>query len=115
MTTFLPPEMIEDVAAARHARAAARSRLRVRVGTASFPVLRETARGFALALSDAPRLRGHVDLYDGAVHRTSCLIVASEAEGGEMYYEYKRATPIADTPAIDYERAPDAPVALLMH
>lgn len=113
MTTFLPPEMIEDVASARRSRQAARSRTRVRAGGVTFPVLRETSDGFVLALSDAPRLRGHVDLMDGAVHRMTCLIVASEIEAGEMRYEYKRATPIADLPALDYERAEDAPVALI--
>ena len=115
MTTFLPADTMADLAAARTTRDARRSRTRVHAGGRSFTVLRETPDGFVLSLEDAPRLRGHVDLYDGAVHRMQCLIVASEIEGGEMRYEYKRATPHMDAAALDYVRALDAPVALIAY
>ncbi len=64
---------------------------------------------------NAPQLRGLVDLYDGSRHLSQCLIVASEAEGGEMRYEFKRSTAASDSAPIDFYRAPDAPVGLLGH
>ena len=115
MSTFLPPETMADMASARTARLAAASRVRVRAGGRTVPVLRETPNGFALALEDAPALRGYVDIFDGAVHRMSCLVFACEAEGGEMIYEYKRATPHREAAALDYERDANAPVALIAH
>ena len=68
--------------------------------------------GFALDADDAPHLRGLVDLYDGARHMSQCLIVASAEEAGEMVYEFKRETPALDAAPLDYQRDPDAPVAL---
>ncbi|MGR3542368.1 MAG: hypothetical protein ACU0BS_13215 [Hasllibacter sp.] len=115
MTTFLPPEIMADMATARAGRAPARGRVRVRAGGRSVTVLRETRGGFALSVEDAPALRGYVDVYDGAVHRMTCLVVATEVEGGEIRYEYKRATPHMEAAALDYVRAVDAPVALIAH
>ena len=89
------------------------SRLRVDVDGKIFPILRMWKTGFAMEL-DAPALRGFVDVYDGSVHLFQCLIVASEDEDtGERLYEFKRATAVAQKPAVDFEIAPDAPVALI--
>lgn len=89
------------------------SRLRVNVNGEIHPVLRMWKTGFAMQ-EDAPALRGFVDLYDGAVHLFQCLIVTSNDEGtGERLYEFKRATAVAQKPALDFEMAPDAPVGLI--
>ena len=89
------------------------SRLRVDVDGKIYPVLRLWKTGFSMA-ADAPSLRGFVDLYDGAVHLFQCLIVASDDEtAGERVYEFKRATAVAQKPALDFEKAPDAPIALI--
>ena len=69
--------------------------------------------GFALALKDAPHLRGLVDLYDGARHVSQCLIVASEEDGDRMSYEFKRNTASAEKPALDFVADDSRPVALL--
>ncbi len=90
------------------------SRLRIEVNGAWHPVLRTWKTGFALDAETAPQLRGFVDLYDGALHLFQCLIVASDEEAGEMRYEYKRATAIANAPALDFEIAEDAPVGLIV-
>ena len=89
------------------------SRLRVDVDGKVLPVLRLWKTGFSME-ADAPPLRGFVDLYDGAVHLFQCLIVASDDETpGERVYEFKRATAVAQKPALDFEMAPDAPIALI--
>ena len=79
--------------------------------------LRKGARlwktGFSVDAADAPKLRGLVDLYDGSLHLFQCLIVASEEEAGEMRYEFKRATAVADRPPLDFERPADAPLGLI--
>ena len=104
MTTFLPKEVQAGLDSARLNSLKKASRLRV---------LRMWKTGFSVDASTAPYLRGYVDLYDGAVHLFQCLIVASDEEAGEMNYEFKRATAVADKPALDFEKSPDAPVALL--
>jgi hypothetical protein len=89
------------------------SRLRLDVEGRKYAVLRMWKTGFSVAAKDAPHLRGLVDLYDGANHLFQCLIVASAEEAGEMQYEFKRATPVATSAALDFERDEQAPVALI--
>ncbi len=98
---------------ARKAALLKKSRLRIRVGDATFPVLKFWDTGFSLDADDAPQLRGLVDLYDGARHLYQCLIVASQEENGQMEYEFKRATAAVDKAPLDFVRDENAPVALL--
>ena len=60
--------------------------------------------GFSVDAQDAPYLRGFVDLYEGPTHLFQCLVVALEESEGEMIYEFKRATLVASTAALDFER-----------
>lgn len=113
MSDFLSKELRDGLDHARTSERAARSRLRLRVGGEVFTILRLWDSGFSLRCEDAPRLRGHVDLYDGARHIARCLIVASSEDGGERTYDFKRSTPAADGPALDYHRDETAPAGLL--
>lgn len=88
------------------------SRLRVQVDGKIHPVLRMWKTGFALE-SDAPALRGFVDLYDGSIHLFQCLIITSDDEEGERRYEFKRATAVSETPAVDFEISEDVPAGLI--
>jgi hypothetical protein len=88
------------------------SRLRVEVDGKLQPVLRMWKTGFAVE-ADAPMLRGFVDLYDGSLHLFQCLIVNSDADAGERHYEFKRATAVAERPALDFELSEHAPVGLI--
>lgn len=115
MTTYVPKAVQEALDAARVQGLKKKSRLRVQVGESQFPVLRVWKTGFSVEEATAPQLRGLVDLYDGARHISQCLIVASEAEGGEMRYEFKRATAAAESAPLDFYRAPDAPFALIAY
>ena len=115
MSEFLPKDVREGLAAARKIGLRKKSRMRVRVGGLDFTILRYWGDGFALDADDAPKLRGLVDIYDGARMKSQCLIVASSEEDGQMVYEFKRATEAATGPALDYERDAMAPVALIGH
>ena len=112
MINYLPKDVLEGLHRAREADMVKKARIRVMVDDAAYPVIRLSDEGFALPVS-APHLRGLVDLYEGSRHLAQCLIVASSEEEGEMCYEYKRRTEAADKPALDFERAEDAPVALI--
>jgi hypothetical protein len=110
---FLPKEVREGLELARKRDLRKTARLRVTVGDISFPVLDYRESGFALDIDDAPKLRGLVDIFDGARHLSQCLIVASEEDGHLMRYEFKRATAATDRAPIDFAIDENAPVALL--
>lgn len=113
MSEFLPKEVREGLELARKRDLKKKSRLRVRAGDHDFTILRYWSDGFALDAEDTPHLRGLVDVYDGARHLSQCLIVASEEDGAEMVYEFKRETPAMNAAPLDYDRPDDAPVALI--
>lgn len=113
MESVLSKEIQDGLDAARLQGLRAASRLRVGVAGQTFAVLRMQDNGFTVAAADAPNLRGRVDLFDGAAHLFQCLIVASAEEAGEMRYEFKRATPIATRPALDFEQAEYVPAGLI--
>lgn len=115
MSDYLPKDVREGLEQARKQSLRKKSRMKVRAGDQVFTILRYWDDGFALDAEDAPKLRGLVDLYDGARHLSQCLIVASEEEEGEMVFEYKRATPASDHVPLDYEQRADAPVGLLTY
>lgn len=112
METLFSKEIQSGLDQARFEALKKSSRLRVSVGGEVKPVLRMWKKGFAMEAT-APALRGFVDLYDGSIHLFQCLIVTSEEEAGERRYEFKRATAVAENPAVDFERLENAPVALI--
>ena len=113
MSTFLSDDIRASLMAAQKAMLKNASRLRVLAGNAVYPVIHQWDGGFSVLSEDAPKLRGFVDPYDGTRHLAQCLIVASEEEGAEITYEYKRATAALDHAPLDYSRDENAPVALL--
>jgi hypothetical protein len=113
MSTFLSREIREGLAEAHKQTARKRTRLKVRASGAEFPIVRFSQSNFALEAQDAPKLRGLVDIYDGARHLYQALIVTSQLQGDEVEFEFKRNTVAADRPAVDFERDIAAPVGLL--
>lgn len=114
MLEFLPKDVRDALDAARKLELKRKSRLRVQVGEAVFPVLRFWHDGFALDPDLSPRsLRGLVDVYDGSRHVFQCLIVASSIENGELVCDFKRATAVTDRAALDFWRDENAPVGYL--
>ena len=113
MLEFLSKEIREGLEMARKAKERRKSKLRVQVGEAVFPVLRFWQNGFVLDRALTPRLRGLVDVYDGSRHVFQCLIVASIAEGDEITCEFKRMTPVSDKAPLDFWMDSVVPVAYL--
>ena len=113
MTTIVPKEVQAGLDNARLQSLKSASRLRLSADGQTYPVLRMWKTGFSLMSDSAPNLRGFVDLYDGAIHLFQCLIVASDEEGGEMRFEFKRLTAVSSTAPLDFERSEHAPVALI--
>lgn len=114
MFEFLPKDLRDGLEAARKAAQRKSSRLRVHVGDQVFPILRFWDRGFALDAAMSPsKLRGLVDVYDGARHIFQCLIIATSIEDGELVCEFKRATAVSDRAPVDFWRDENAPVGYL--
>lgn len=113
MTTFMSKEVRDGLKAARVAGLKKSSRLRVLVDDTFYPVLGLWGSGFSVEAEAVPRLRGLVDLYEAGRHLYQCLIVASELDGGEMRYEFKRNTLASDRAPLDFYRDSEAPIALL--
>ena len=113
MIEFLSKELREGFDLARKRQQTRKSRLRVQIGTEIYPILRIWEEGMAMAAGPVPRLRGLVDIYDGARHLAQCLIVASTIENGQLIFAFKRSTPVTDRPPLDFWREENAPVALL--
>ena len=113
MTTFLPKEVADGLEAARKQALHKKSRLRVQAGSQVLTVLRYWDSGFSVDLAAAPQLRGLLDIYAGSIHMYQCLIVASEEEGSEMRYEFKRNTRAVQSAPLDFECSEKAPVALI--
>ncbi|MFY0692669.1 MAG: hypothetical protein JXR14_12195 [Paracoccaceae bacterium] len=113
MSMFLSKEVREGLALARKADLRKRARWRVQAGDKMIPILKFEEKNFAVDASEAPQLRGFVDIFDGSKHLYQALIVASDLQGDEMRFEFKRNTPAADRAAVDFERDKSAPIALL--
>ena len=115
MTTFLPPEIQAGLDRARHQAARPARRLRVEAGGQSYRVIRLWDDGFSLALDSmaAEHLRGRVDLYDGPRLVSQCLVIACEAQGHEIRFEYKRMTGASEEQPVDFVRHAPAPAGLL--
>ncbi|QOL81613.1 hypothetical protein F3W81_12720 [Pseudooceanicola spongiae] len=113
MTTYLPKDITDGLIAARKLAQRKASRLRVEVDGKSYKVLRRWQNGFSVEADVAPRLRGLVELFEGATFLSSCLIVAAAEEDGEMQYEFKRSTAARDQAPLDFQQEEEAPVALL--
>lgn len=113
MLEYFAKELREGLQASRLARAGRKSRLRVQVGDAVYPVLRMWSGGFSLDAALAPNLRGRVDLFDGARHLSQWLIVASSEADGEIVCDFKRSTPARETAPLDFWADENAPRGFL--
>lgn len=79
--------------------------LTVRVVGGVFRVLAMNHSGFTVAADDAPKLRGRVDIYEGEAHIMQCLVMAGDQQGVVVPFTFKRATRVAERPALDFHTA----------
>lgn len=113
MSTYMSREVLDGLTKASIDAAKLKSRMRVQTGEEIFPILRFSEDSFALDSAEAPKLRGYVDILDGTRLKYRALIVASCEEANETVFEFKQATIIAQSPALDFEKSDDAPVGYL--
>lgn len=113
MIEFLPKEVAEGLVRAQMQASAKKTRLRVRAGDEMIPIVNLEDTHFSIDRELAPRLRGLVDIYDGARHLYQALVVAASLDGEAVVFEFKRNTATAQGPALDFVRDVTAPVALL--
>lgn len=113
MFTFLSRELREGLDQARLVQRRRKSRLRVQVGDAVFPVLRLWHDGMALDAGLTPHLRGLVDVYDGSRLIRQCLIMATSEANGELICSFKRSTAARDSAPLDFWRDDSGPVGYL--
>lgn len=113
MSEFLPKEVRAGLEEARKRDLRKRSRLRVMAGNDIYPILRFWEDGFALDAEEVAHLRGLVDIYDGARHLYTSLIIASEIEAGELICEMKRSTAALEKAPLDFVRDDQAPAGFL--
>ncbi|CTQ31563.1 hypothetical protein [Jannaschia rubra] len=110
----LPEDVREGLQKARDRdRRKTGGRLRVQVGDAWYPISAYDEHGFEVALSVAPKLRGLVEIHDGARLLRSVLIVAGEPLGEVMRYDIKRGTDARTDAPVDYEQPEGRPSAIL--
>ncbi len=113
MEAFFSNEVMDGIKAAQKKAERKKNRLRVHVGEDIYPVAKFWGAGFSVDLETVPKLRGLVDLYDGARHLSQCLIIRAEKDGEWMNYEFKRRTEAVENAPLDYEHDTSAPIALL--
>ncbi|MEM1298533.1 MAG: hypothetical protein AAGH68_04570 [Pseudomonadota bacterium] len=76
----------------RAARAERLAELRVRVGTAFFPVTKMSDNGFVITADGRPPLRGFADILMGNELVRHGLVTCAWHEGDQVGYEFKHAT-----------------------
>ena len=113
MSDYLPEAVRKGLQEARRNAQRLSNKLCVHDGDRVYRVLRMWGDGFALAAEGAPRLRGHVDLYDGHRHLYQCLVITSRDEADERIFEFKWHTPALDAPPVDFVRTEPRPSGLL--
>jgi len=114
MSEFLPESVLRELAAARGSSRGKRSHMKLRTGGQEFTILRYWNGGFALDASDAPPLRGLVDVYESDTHICRALIVTSAEGDGERVFDVKLSTPASGTaPPADFVRERPEPAGLL--
>ena len=113
MSEFLPKEIRDQLAASQRSAKRKRATRSVHIGDEAFAILEMSNDGFAVIADEAPRLRGLIDIYDGAQHLYQALIVASSQDGDMMRYDFKRNTAAVRDAPVDFVHAKTRPAGLL--
>ncbi len=113
MSDILPEAVRKGLEDARKNARRMNSRLCVHDGDDVYRILRMWDDGFALDSGAADKLRGRVEIYDGARHLYQCLIIGSEEQGSEQIYEFKWLHPVTDRAPVDFVREGFTPAGLL--
>lgn len=115
MNDFLPEAVRHGLEQARKTALRRSTRLCVHDGDDVYAIRRLWDGGFALDAAIAKKVRGRVEIYDGARHLYQCLIVDYADEGEERVFEFKWLHPVTDHPPVDYEHPNFVPAGLIAY
>ena len=113
MTDHLPAAVLEGLKEARRASLHRNDRLCVHDGDEVFRIRRFWSSGLSVDRRHGEKLRGRVEIFDGARHLYQCLIENARTEGEEIVFDFKWLHPVADQPAADFVRPSEAPAILI--
>ena len=113
MTTILPEAVQKGLEQARKAALHRNDRLCVHDGDQVFRIRRFWEDGMSIDADHGHKLRGRVEIYDGARHLYQALIVGSTAEGHETVFDFKWLNPVSDAPPADFPKPDFIPAGLI--
>ncbi len=113
MNDILPEAVRQGLEQARKAALHRNDRLSVHDGEDVFRILRFWDSGMSVAAKHAGKLRGRVEIYDGARHLYQCLLENGHAEGDEMVFDFKWLNPVTASAPVDFELPEFTPAALI--
>jgi len=113
MNDFLPDEVREGLRAARKASIKRNDKLCVHDGDDVYRIRRFWNTGFSLDVEHGDKLRGRVEIHDGARHLYQCLIVNSRLDGEEYIFDFKWLHPVTADVPVDFVRPDAVPAGLL--
>lgn len=113
MTYTLPKAVRDGLEQARRAALHRNDRLCVHDGEEVYRVRRFWDTGLSIDAHHGDKLRGRVEIYDGARHLYQCLIVNGTEDGDEIVFDFKWLNAVSDSPAVDYVREREAPAGLI--
>mgnify|MGYP007005195565 CR=1 FL=1 len=90
-----------------------KGRLCVHDGDDVYRIQRFWEGGFSLDAGVADKLRGRVEIFDGARHLYQCLIVGSVPDGDEQVFEFKWLHPVPYAAPVDFVRPDVIPVGFI--
>ncbi|KQI69274.1 hypothetical protein AN189_06900 [Loktanella sp. 3ANDIMAR09] len=113
MNDILPDAIRKGLQEARRVSLDRGERLCVHDGDDVYRILRFWQDGMALDAGACDKLRGRVDIYDGARHLYQALILGADVTDGECHFRFKWLHPVRQTAALDFESELRAPAGLL--
>lgn len=113
MTDFLPEAVRLGLDAARKKSLKSKGRLCVHDGDDVYRIHKFWQGGFSIAADYGDKLRGRVEIYDGARHVYQCLIIGSEVEGDLRVFEFKWLHAVADKAPLDFALPDFVPAGLI--
>lgn len=113
MNDYLPDAVRDGLEAARKAALRNGSRMSIHDGDAVFRILKFEDDVLHIGAEHADKLRGRVDIFDGARQVYQCLIEDPEVVGDTCRFHIKWIHPVTDGPPADFERPEFRPAGLI--
>lgn len=113
MTSILPKAVQDGLDQARRASLHRNDRLCVHDGDDVYRIRRFWDDGMTIDASHGDKLRGRVEIFDGARHLYQALIVNGSEEGKEIVFDFKWLHPVTDQAPVDYERPEFVPAGYI--